>query len=92
MRCSRRIGRGWSYIGRSRYDAPEIDNSVIFSSDTICMPGDIVNVMITDALTMIWLEEWRNKMNLPNKLTMLRILMIPVFIIVLMTGHSYISP
>ena len=30
-------------------------------------------------------------MNLPNKLTMLRILMIPVFIIVLMTGHSYIS-
>jgi len=30
-------------------------------------------------------------MNLPNKLTMLRILMIPVFIIVLMTGHFYIS-
>jgi ribosomal protein S12 methylthiotransferase len=38
-----------SYIGRSRYDAPEIDNSVIFSSDTICMPGDLVNVRITDA-------------------------------------------
>lgn len=30
-------------------------------------------------------------MNLPNKLTMLRILLIPVFIIVLMTGHYYIS-
>lgn len=30
-------------------------------------------------------------MNLPNKLTMLRIIMIPVFIIVLMTGHYYIS-
>lgn len=30
-------------------------------------------------------------MNLPNKLTLLRILMIPVFIIILMTGHSYIS-
>jgi ribosomal protein S12 methylthiotransferase len=38
-----------SYVGRSRYDAPEIDNSVIFSSDTVCMPGDIVNVRITDA-------------------------------------------
>jgi len=30
-------------------------------------------------------------MNLPNKLTLLRIIMIPVFIIVLMTGHYYIS-
>ncbi len=38
-----------SYVGRSRYDAPEIDNSVIFSSDVMCMPGDIVNVRITDA-------------------------------------------
>lgn len=38
-----------SYIGRSRNDAPEIDNSVIFSSDYMCMPGDIVYVKITDA-------------------------------------------
>lgn len=30
-------------------------------------------------------------MNLPNKLTMLRIIMIPAFIIVLMTGYNYIS-
>lgn len=30
-------------------------------------------------------------MNLPNKLTLLRIIMIPVFIIVLMTGYYYIS-
>lgn len=30
-------------------------------------------------------------MNLPNKLTILRILLIPVFIIVLMIGHYYIS-
>jgi ribosomal protein S12 methylthiotransferase len=38
-----------SYIGRSRYDAPEIDNSVLFSSETTCMPGDIVYVKIVDA-------------------------------------------
>jgi ribosomal protein S12 methylthiotransferase len=38
-----------SYIGRSRYDAPEIDNSVIFSSEFICMPGDLVSVKIVDA-------------------------------------------
>ena len=37
------------YIGRSRYDAPEIDNAVIFTSDIELQPGDIVTVRITDA-------------------------------------------
>lgn len=38
-----------SYIGRSRYDAPEIDNSVIFTSARYLKPGDIVKVYINDA-------------------------------------------
>ena len=38
-----------SYIGRTRYDAPEIDNSVIFTSSNELNPGDIVKVKITDA-------------------------------------------
>lgn len=38
-----------SYIGRSRYDAPEIDNSVIFTSARDLEPGDIINVYIDDA-------------------------------------------
>ena len=38
-----------SYIGRTRYDAPEIDNSVIFTSQQELSAGDIVNVKITDA-------------------------------------------
>ena len=38
------------YSGRTRYDAPEIDCAVTFSSDnTELVPGDIVNVRITDA-------------------------------------------
>ena len=38
-----------SYMGRSCYDAPEIDNTVLFQSDRQLMPGDLVKVRITDA-------------------------------------------
>lgn len=38
-----------SYIGRTRYDAPEIDNSVIFTSTKELTPGMIVRVKIQDA-------------------------------------------
>ena len=38
-----------TYQGRTRYDAPEIDNSVIFTSDRKLKPGDIVMVRILDA-------------------------------------------
>ncbi len=38
-----------AYVGRSRYDAPEIDGTVIFRADAELKPGDIVNVRITDA-------------------------------------------
>ncbi len=40
---------GGCYIGRTRYDAPEIDNSVIFTSDRELTPGNIVRVRINDA-------------------------------------------
>ena len=38
-----------SYIGRTQYDAPEIDNSVIFTSERELMPGDMVRVLVEDA-------------------------------------------
>lgn len=38
-----------SYIGRTAYDAPEIDNSVIFTSSRALAPGDMVTIEITDA-------------------------------------------
>ena len=37
-----------SYIGRSQYDAPEIDNAVLFTSERSLKPGDIVEVLIED--------------------------------------------
>lgn len=38
-----------AYMGRTEYDAPEIDNSVIFTSDRNHAPGEFVMVQITDA-------------------------------------------
>lgn len=38
-----------SYIGRTQYDAPEIDNSVIFTSDRNLKAGDMVRVLVEDA-------------------------------------------
>jgi len=38
-----------SYIGRTRYDAPEIDNSIIFTSNDPLVPGDIVFIKVIDA-------------------------------------------
>ncbi|MBR2546906.1 MAG: 30S ribosomal protein S12 methylthiotransferase RimO [Eubacterium sp.] len=38
-----------SFIGRTRYDAPDIDNSVLFVSDHEHAPGDIVKVLIEEA-------------------------------------------
>jgi ribosomal protein S12 methylthiotransferase len=38
----------WS--GRTEYDAPEIDNAVIFSAGADVKPGDFVKVRVTDAM------------------------------------------
>ncbi len=38
-----------SYIGRSRFDAPEIDNSVLFTSGRELKAGDLVKVLVEDA-------------------------------------------
>ncbi len=37
------------YSGRTRYDSPEIDCAVTFTGSSGLVPGDIVNVMITNA-------------------------------------------
>jgi ribosomal protein S12 methylthiotransferase len=38
-----------TYSGRTRYDAPEIDDAVIFTTNNDLLPGDIVKVMIEEA-------------------------------------------
>ncbi len=38
-----------AYLGRTQYDAPEIDNTVIFGSGKELEPGDMIKVYINDA-------------------------------------------
>ena len=41
--------RGKRYVGRSEFEAPEIDGSIYFGSETPCEIGEFVNVRITGA-------------------------------------------
>ena len=43
------IDEDGAYLGRTMYDAPEIDDTVIFKADAQLKPGDMVAVKITDA-------------------------------------------
>lgn len=43
------IDEDGAYLGRTMYDAPEIDDTVIFKADVQLKPGDMVAVKITDA-------------------------------------------
>lgn len=43
------IDEDGSCLGRTRYDAPEIDNSVVFTPAQHHVPGDLVNVEILEA-------------------------------------------
>lgn len=43
------MDEGGAYLGRTRYDAPEIDDNVIFDADKELVPGDMVRVYINDA-------------------------------------------
>ena len=38
-----------TYTGRTRADAPDIDNEVIFTSRRELMPGEVIRVLVTDA-------------------------------------------
>jgi ribosomal protein S12 methylthiotransferase len=38
----------FTYIGRTKYDAPEIDHSVLIQTHQSHEPGDIIKVLITD--------------------------------------------
>ena len=50
------------YLGRTRYDSPEIDNAVEITALCEHQPGDIIYVRVTDAYEYdLYAEEVRNE-------------------------------
>ena len=41
---------GTSYLGRTQYDAPEVDGQVYINSNKVLRPGDFVKAVITDTM------------------------------------------
>ena len=69
--------KGKYFIGRSTEMAPEIDGNIFIETDENLKKGDIVKVKINKTLDYDLIE--RYIMNLANKLTMLRIILVPIF-------------
>ena len=67
------------YLGRTRYDAPESMMRWNSPGTTSHQPGDIVFVNVTDSSEYDLYGEEVSSQNLPNKLTVLRIIMVPFF-------------
>lgn len=72
---------GEYYIGRNYEMAPEIDGLIYITKGKVLKKGDIIKVKITNIMEYDWWEMFG--MNLANKLTLLRVILVPVFLIFL---------
>ena len=68
-----------AYVARTYKDAPNVDGLLFINTSRDLMTGDFVNVRITGSYEYDLIESW--KMNLPNKLTILRMIMIIPFVV-----------
>ncbi len=76
-----------SYYGRIWRDAPDIDGSVSFTCGYELNGGDFVDVEIFDVNEYDLNRRSHMKMNLPNKLTIARIIITPFFLAALLWEH-----
>ena len=76
-----------AYIGRTYQDAPGIDGYIFIHTGELLMSGDFVKVRVTGALEYDLIGELL-LMNTPNKLTLLRIIMIPFFVVFMLVDFG----
>lgn len=82
------------WFGRSAMDAPDIDGKVFFSAETKPYYGEMVTVHVDEAIDGDLFGtrclNGRTAMNLPNKLTILRIILVPFFVLfMLLSGDIF---
>ena len=75
-----------AYVGRTYMDAPNVDGLIFVNGDVELMSGDFVRVKVTGAAEYDLME--RCMMNLPNKLTIIRVCLIPFFVAALLFDHG----
>lgn len=71
-----------AYVGRTYMDSPNVDGLIFVNTGLSLMSGDFLKVRVTGASEYDLIGEAR--MNLPNKLTILRVIMIPFFVAALL--------
>ena len=72
-----------AYVGRTYRDAPNVDGLIFINTNEELLSGDFARVKVTGALDYDLIGELI--MNLPNKLTVLRVIMVPFFVFFMLT-------
>ena len=75
-----------AYVGRTYADAPGIDGYMFINTGELLMSGDFVKAHVTGSLEYDLIGEIAD--DTPNKLTMLRIILIPFFVVFLLGNFS----
>ena len=73
------------YIARSEKEAPDVDGIIYLSSDEAIAEGSFVKAVIDDAdsYDLYATHMGGNRLNLPNKITIARIVLIPLCLLLL---------
>ena len=71
-----------AYIGRTYGDAPKVDGYIFVQTGELLMTGDFARVRVTGALEYDLIGE----LNTPNKLTIARMILVPFFVLFILTG------
>ena len=76
------------YVGRTYRDAPKVDGCIFVHAEEEIISGDFVNVRVTAAREYDLIGDVIYDKNIPNYLTILRVIMIPFFVFFMVTDYA----